>query len=615
MKLSSIISDGMVLQRHAAVAIWGKTRSSEVVKVLFLEKTYETQADSDGNWTVTLNDLKPGGPYQMVIIDNEETTVIQDILIGDVWVLGGQSNMELPVRRTLDLFSAEMKTVNQPYIRQFAVPQLYDFHAPQQDLAGGNWIAANQTDVMSFSAAGYFFAKDLYETYGVPIGLIMTAVGGTPIEAWISEKTLREIGGYEERLAKLKDDSYVAGTKQNDEKRNHDWYEDLNERDLGLKKCWHQADYDTSEWQDFVVPNSWAGSELETVRGSVWFRTEINIPEEMLNCEAKLALGTIIDGDDTYVNGTLIGNTGYMYPPRRYQIPTGLLKPGKNSIAVRIISTQNIGGFLKDMPYKLIANGHELNLEGTWKYRIGAVTERLEPQTFFQYMPSGVYNKMISPLQNYKIKGVAWYQGESNTPQPKGYHKLFEALVNDWRKNWGMNELPFLYTQLANFDAWEKGQSNWAELREEQRKAQNINNTGMAVTIDIGEHNDLHPQDKKTLGQRLGLCAKKLAYDENIVYSGPIYQRMEKTDDAICLYFDHVGSGLTSRNGELKQFMICGEDGHFVPANAVISGHNVIVSCEQIKQPQQVRYAWSDNPAGANLYNKEGLPASPFTTE
>ncbi|MNJ26118.1 Glycosyl hydrolases family 2, sugar binding domain [compost metagenome] len=672
MRLSSMLSNGMVLQRNAMVMIWGTAESGRKVQVSFLGKEYGTTADSKGDWRVALEKLQSGGPYEMTIsMEHQESiiqSVIRDILIGDVWVLGGQSNMELPVRRTLDVLAEEVASVNLPFIRQFAVPQTYNFHGVQHELPraehrdaaqGGEWIAATPEEVMNFSAVGLFFAKELYEKYQVPIGLIHAAVGGTPIEAWISEPTLKGIGGYEAVLEQCKDDNYVSETKHRDEERNRIWYNHLNDTDLGLKEGWFCSSYDTSDWKDIEVPGSWAGSKLASVRGAVWLHREFDVPASMLedemldnqmrngemlkdqmshdemrnsevcNSEVLLKLGTIVDADDTYINGVCIGSTGYMYPPRRYPVPRGLLKPGRNKIAVRVISTQNTGGFVKDMPYKLVAGNQELDLQGTWKYRVGAVTEALEPQTFFQYMPSGVYNSMIAPLRDYPIKGILWYQGESNTGRPAGYSELFASLVQDWRRNWGDDDIPFIYAQLANLGEEDDTQVNWAELREEQRKGLQVPDTAMAVTIDVGEYNDLHPQDKKTVGQRLALCARRLAYsEEQLVYSGPMFKSMELTgvanpedvitaDDAraIVLHFDHVGSGLTTwGGGKLQGFAICGSDGRFVPADAVISGDTVIVKHDEIRQPVHVRYAWSNNPARANLYNREGLPASPFST-
>lgn len=616
MKLHSLLSDGMVLQRNTNALVWGTAGSGEEIQVNFLGKIYHTAADADGHWRVALEKLEPGGPHEMAVSSGREELVIRDILIGDVWVLGGQSNMELPVRRTLDVLADEVAGVNLPQIRQFAVPQTYNFHAPQQDLYGGQWIAAAPEDLLNFSAVGFFFAKELHEKYQVPIGLVHAAVGGTPIEAWISERTLRDIGGYEAVLKQCKDDDYVSETKHRDEERNRIWYSHLNETDLGLQEGWFQASCDTADWEPLEVPGSWAGSRLEPVRGAVWLRREFDVPPSMLEGDILLKLGTIVDADDTYINGVLIGSTGYMYPPRRYPVPKGLLKPGRNIMAVRVISTQNTGAFVQDMPYKLVAGRQELDLRGTWKYRIGAVAEALEPQTFFQYMPSGVYNSMIAPLRDYPIKGILWYQGESNTGRPAGYSELFASLLQDWRRNWGSGEIPFIYAQLANLGEEDDSQVNWAELREEQRKGLQVPNTAMAVTIDVGEYNDLHPQDKKTVGQRLALGARKLAYGEkDLVHSGPMFKSMERAGEAIILHFDHIGDGLAVRGGgELQGFAICGPDGRFFPADAAIFGDTVIVKHDDIRQPVHVRYAWSNNPARANLYNQEGLPASPFST-
>lgn len=615
MKLSNIFSHGMVLQRNKNIMISGTTKPTHSVCLTFLEKTYETISNLHGEFSIELDALEPGGPYQMEIVADEKVT-IKDILIGDVWVLGGQSNMELPLYRTQDLFEDEVKRINEPLIRQFAVPQVYDFHAPRQEFLSGTWTSATQSDVMNFSAVGYFFAQKVFENNGVPIGLIQSAVGGTPIEAWMSEKTLRQINQYDDLFDQNKDDAYIHSTLRSDEERNHLWYQYLEKKDLGLQHKWYTESFQATDWNEFEVPASWQNTELENIRGSVWFTKEFEVPASMTKSEAMLKLGTIVDADDTYVNGTCIGQTGYRYPPRRYPIPAGLLKPGKNTITVRVISTQTTGEFIKDMPYKLIANGEEINLEGHWKYKLGAQTKTLQPQTFFQYEPAGLYNGMITPLSNYCITGVLWYQGESNTANPDGYNILFKELVNDWRQNWNQGEIPFLFTQLANLDTNDPN-NNWAVLREEQFKGLNISHTAMAVTIDIGESNDLHPQNKKTLGERLALAALNKAYGEDIVYSGPLYKKMERIGHSIHLTFNHIGSGLTTRDREeqLKTFTICGTDGKFVPATAVIHGSHVIVNHEEIQEPQHVRYAWSDNPEDANLYNKEGLPASPFTTE
>lgn len=620
LKLSSILSDGMVLQRNKKVTIWGQCGARQAVQISWLGRTYSSESDHNGQWQVEVDEMEAGGPHNMTItVDGETVKVIQDILIGEVWVLGGQSNMQLPIARTLDLLADEVKDVELPHIRQFTVPQAYHFHGPQEELPQSQWIKAVGQDVMQFSGAGFYFARELYRTYGVPIGLILTAIGGTPIEAWTSEPTLRKLGGFEELLDQLKDDAYVAATIKQDEERAGQWYRTLQENDLGIQHQWQNDPGNPSEWHDFEFPAWWKGSELEHVRGAVWFRKEIDVPESMLQGDAKLMMGTIVDADDTYVNGQHVGSTPYRYPPRRYKVPSGLLRPGKNVITVRVITTHNAGSFIPGHPYKLVAGGQELELSGIWQYRVGAKIGQLAPQTFFQYMPAGVYNSMMAPLRHYKMQGVLWYQGESNSGQPEGYNRKFRALVQDWRALWGGEPFPFIFTQLPNFDG-DTGPkvdepSTWPDMREEQRRGLTVPNTAMAVTIDIGEHNDLHPQDKKTLGERLALCARKLAYGEDIVYSGPLYASMSTVGETVHLRFDHVGSGLVARGGELGGFTICGPDGVFVPAQAEIVGDTVIVSSEHVREPQHVRYAWADNPADANLYNREGLPASPFTTE
>jgi len=617
MRLSALISDGMVLQRNARTAIWGSVEREERVRIRFLGRTYETRADAQGNWKIVMENLPAGGPHELYISADGEERIIRDVMVGDVWLLGGQSNMELPVRRTLDRLEDEVREVDLPSIRQFSVPLHVSFAGPRPDVTEGNWIRAVGQDVMDFSGVGFFFARALYEKYGVPIGLIRTAVGGSPIEAWLSEETIRQYPELMEELERCKDESYVASVIRSDEARAARWYARLNEQDQGLKEGWYLPDDDSAAWRTFAVPDSWQGSELEEVRGSVWFRRTFEVPASMAGCEAKLLLGTIVDADDTYVNGTLVGRTAYRYPPRRYPLPAGVLKEGLNTIAVRVLSVRHTGEFIRDMPYRIRANGQEIGLEGVWRYRIGAMADELPEQTFFQWKPCGLFNGMIAPLRQYALSGVLWYQGESNTHQPLGYSGLFQHLARDWRAIFGRGDLPIIYAQLPNFgpEAIYQEDSRWAVLRHEQLRCLATSGTAMAVTIDVGEHNDLHPQDKKTVGERMARCAMRLVYGEDILSSGPIYKAMEIANDRIHIRFDHVGGGLVARGGDPGGFAICGADGRFLPARAAIAGEQVIVWHEQIHAPVHVRYAWADNPADANLYNAEGLPASPFTTE
>ena len=367
-----------------------------------------------------------------------------------------------------------------------------------------------------------------------------------------------------------------------------------------------------------TLPGYWADTPLGSVNGVVWFRKDVDLPASMGTQPAKLNLGRIVDADEAFVNGVLVGTTSYQYPPRWYEIPSGLLKEGKNTIVVRVVSNIGKGGFVLDKPYELVCSGQTIALKGPWRYRLGATMEPLASQTFIRWKPLGLYNAMLAPLQKYSIKGVIWYQGESNAARPIQYRELLPAMVRDWRKHWNQGDFPFLLVQLPNYMERkpEPSESNWALLREAQLKTLSLPQTGMAVTIDIGEWNDVHPLNKKDVGTRLVLAAQSVAYGEaSVVSSGPIYESMKIDGEKIIVSFRHTGSGLVARGGELRSFAIAGVDKRFVWAKARIENNRVMVWSEQVQNPVAVRYAWADNPAGANLYNEEGLPASPFRTD
>lgn len=626
MKLSALISDGMVLQRGDDCCIWGSSESNRQVVVTFLKETYKTCSNALGEWEITLKNLQPGGPYIMEI-DTGENRVIKDILIGDVWLLGGQSNMELPVRRTLDLYEEEVKQAWNTNIRMFQVPQTYDFSGPVQELEDGCWMSVSPETVLDFSAAGYFFGKELEESYGIPIGLVQTAVGGTPAEAWVSEASLQKLGGYEQELEQNKDTAYVQNTITEEAEQSSKWFQEVQKKDPGLQdKSWYEQDLSTDHWQVICLPQMFQREDLKKWIGSLWFRKEFILTKEMYkklqeegktsdnSLKARLRLGTLVDSDDTYINGEWIGSTGYRYPPRKYDFPIQVLREGKNVVTVRLLSNNGDGGFVPDKSYLLQAGSLTLDLAGDWSFQFGAKAEHVPPTTFFQYKPSGVYHGMLYPLRKYNIRGAAFYQGESNTGKPMDYDKIFAALIKDWRSLWN-KEFPFLYVQLANYGDYQKTyrDTGWAALREAQRQCLSIENTAMVVAIDAGEYNDLHPLNKKTLGYRLALCAKKLSYKEDCISSGPLIDSKEIGSEGIRLFFTNTGSGLISKEGELRNFSIAGEDKNFVPAKAVIEGENTLfVYSKNIKEARYVRYAFEDSPGGINFYNQEGLPASPF---
>ena len=617
-KLPRLVSDGMILQRDVPVNIWGWASPGEKVTVNFLGKTYSQTTGADGKWLIKLPALNAGGPYDMAIEGNNKLSV-KNILIGDVWVCSGQSNMVLPVSRVRDLYEDEIASSQNDMIREFTVPMKYDFHKRCEDVQGGSWISANPTSVLSFSATAYFFARNLFAKYHIPIGLISACIGGTPVDAWISEETVKKFPESYEVFKKFQDSSYVDQVVNGYKKLSDAWYSDLNKRDLGYAEHWSDTAYDASSWSKMNIPCFWDEGGVGAVNGVVWFRKEFNVPKSMAGKPARLNLGRIVDSDSAFVNGVFVGNITYQYPPRIYKIPAGILKEGKNLIVVRVVNVSGRGGFIKDKPYDIVADDQTIDLKGEWSYRLGATAKPLPDQTFIQYKPVGLFNGMIAPLLHYTIKGVIWYQGESDTFRAKKYEALFSSLIDNWREDWGEGNFPFLFVQLPNFlkAKDEPSESDWAEIREAQLKTLSLPNTAMVVIIDSGEWNDIHPLKKKIVGDRLALAAEKLAYGEtNIVASGPIYQSMEIEGDKVILSFSNTGSGLIAKGGgELKQFAIAGQDKNFVWAKAIIKGDKVIVWSDQIKNPYAVRYAWADNPAGANLYNKEGLPASPFRTD
>ncbi|GHT66698.1 9-O-acetylesterase [Bacteroidia bacterium] len=629
-KLPKLIGDGMVLQRDIPLKIWGWASPNEALVVNFNQSDYRTSADKAGNWEIILPPQPAGGPFSMTI-KASNSILINDILIGDVWICSGQSNMELPMSRVAPVYKPEIASADYPEIRYFEVPKVYNFKEPQKDLLYGKWTAATPQTVLGFSATAYFFAKELYDRYQIPIGLINSALGGSPAESWISEDSLKRYPDYYREAQFFKNDHVIDSIQSGDKNRMDTWYKTVYQKDKGNKppKPWYAEKQNTSDWLTMNVPGYWPMENNKPVNGVMWFRRNFNVPVSLAGKPATLILGCIVDADSVYINGTFVGTTGYQYPPRRYAVPAGLLKAQNNSVTVRVISNAGRGGFVLDKFYGLeFENNQKTDLSGEWRYKLGAQMEMLVGETFIRWKPAGLYNAMIAPLLNYPIKGVIWYQGEANTSKALEYRELFPTLIRDWRSKWNQGDFPFLFAQLPNFmKAQEQpSESNWALLRESQLKTLSVPNTGMAVGIDIGEWNDIHPLNKQDVGKRLALAAEKRAYGEDhIVYSGPVYKSMKIDGNKIILSFDHIGSGLKVKGekvkgekvkGErLKEFAIAGADGKFGWANAVIENDHVIVWSEKVKNPVAVRYAWADNPKGANLYNKEGLPASPFRTD
>lgn len=504
-KLPALISDGMVLQREQSVKIWGTADAGESVSVTFMKKKYAATADNNGHWSVTLPSMKAGGPYLMRINDIK----LNDILIGDVWLCSGQSNMELPVSRVTDMFATEINEYSNERIRQIIIPKVYNFHAPQETLSATSWKPMTQENVMNFSALAYFFAKEMYEKTKVPVGIINSSWGGTPIEAWISEEGLKEFPIYINDKRLYEDDAYCAHIKKLEGESFYRWNLSLYRSDAGLheKTPWYASNYDDSNWQTVnMFSRTWGNDGLNPIAGSHWLRQNVEIPQTWNNKEVTLRLGCIIDADSVYVNGTFAGTTGYQYPPRIYRIPAGILKPGVNNITVRIISNGGQPEFVQEKPYKLICDDESINLKEEWKYRLGTPMPSAPNMMFFCYKPVCLYNTMIAPLQHYTLRGTVWYQGESNVSRRNEYATLLTAMMADWRRTFSQPELPFYIVELADYLSKEdiSGRKAWAEMRLEQAKAaQTTPNAFLIRNNDLGEWNDIHPLDKKTLGRRV----------------------------------------------------------------------------------------------------------------
>jgi len=617
-KLPQLIRDSMILQRDEKINLWGWASPNEKVSVRFNGKAYKTTADKGGNWKLQLPPTKAGGPYTMDIIASNKVT-LREILFGDVWFCSGQSNMVHQMNIHDVTYAREIAEANYPQIRQFWIPTLTSLQGPQSDLPTGNWKPAVGEEVRPFSAVAYFFAKKIYEKYKVPVGIINASVGGTPIQAWTSEQGLKDFPALLTTIGKNKDTAYI-----NSFNRRPTGNRPPTPVDAGMAASpkWYDPAYTPKGWRMINVPGYWEDQGIRDLNGVVWYRREITIPASMAGKPAKVFLGRIVDADELYINGKQVGNTTYQYPQRRYNVPSDLLKAGKNIFVVRVTNTNGKGGFVPDKPYCIFSGADTIDLKGYWEYKVGVVFPPVSGGgpggISAQNQPAALYNAMVAPEINYTIKGFCWYQGEADTWQPRQYEKLMAALINDWRNKWQQGTLPFLFVQLPGFMEYNylPSESNWAGLRESQLKSLAVPNTGMAVAIDLGEWNDIHPDNKKDVGERLALAALKLAYKEDLVYSGPLYESSTIEGKKIVIRFTNTGSGLMTNDSEApSSFAIAGEDKKFVWASAKIEGNKVVVWNDAVANPKYVRYAWADNPLDPNLFNKEGLPASPFRTD
>lgn len=608
-KVARIFSDNMVLQRGINAPIWGIANSGEKIIVEINGFLSTTQASTDGKWLIYLPEFLAGGPYELKI-SGENEVKFSGVMFGDVWIASGQSNMGWKLENANNA-QEEVKDANYPDIRLFYVPKRAGKY-PKEDLEGGQWQVCTPEAAKGFSAVAYFFGKNLHEDLNIPIGLINCNWGGTVAEAWMSSEMLKSFPDFKDRIIELEDGpNWEDDISTNNEKSNKK-SDIINNSFRGLELGVHKTNYNSNDWPVVIAPN-WE----EKLDGIVWMRKIIELSKEYKSKELRFDLGRIAYNATVYFNEIKLGSTTSPYFTE-YTIPANLVKSGKNVIAIRMLhywSSPNFEG-PEDRMKLYASNGAVIeSLAGPWKYKTG-----LEPDfpkvIGYQNYPASLFNGMLSPIIPFGIKGVIWYQGESNASRAYQYRELFQSLIEDWRIRWGLDYFPFLFVQLANYmDIPEEPQEDdWAELREAQSMALRLPNTGMAVTIDIGEMFDIHPKNKQDVGLRLALAAKKIAYNQDIVFSGPIYKSMEINGNEIEVSFDHVGNGLNMKGEKLNSFQIAGKDKKFYWANAIIVGGEIFVSNEKVKNPVAVRYGWAINTEG-NLFNKNGLPASPFRTD
>ncbi|POY37459.1 sialate O-acetylesterase [Solitalea longa] len=617
-----VFGDNMVLQRNINIPIWGKADPNAKVLVEFAGNNTQAVANENGEWNVSLPSMPAGGPYIMqvsVVGDSKQTIKFSNIMLGDVWVASGQSNMEMKISESKDAV-AEIKNAIHPTIRFLIVPHDVSLHPKSDILPEAKWKQCDSSTAADFSAVAYSFSRQLQQKENVTIGIIQSTWGGTPVEAWTSEEMLMTVP----ELAKIvtknnKENIDESIFKKNEEVVKVYWdiiYNSYN----GLKKKVNEPGFNDSKWPVLNMPatvRSWGKGPYE---GILWFRKTVDLTKLAKGKSLNLHLHKPEMNYSLYFNGQEIcKNVWNAAKTHTYTIPAKLVKKGKNVVVLRMAALWGGGGLNDPADSLYLSDGADkVSLAGEWTYMKGIETGI--PKTIsYQYTPSYLYNAMIKPIVPYGIKGFIWYQGEANVANAAQYETTFPLMINDWRIRWKQGHLPFLYVQLANYMKRTTNplvKSEWAELRDAQAKTLGTPNTAMATIIDIGEADDIHPKNKQEVGLRLALAAENKVYGKKeVVYSGPVADSVTIEGNAICIKFREIGSGLIAKNAaDLKGFIIAGNDRKFYWAKAVIKGDIIEVSCEQVIAPVAVRYGWADNP-DCNLYNKEGLPASPFRTD
>ena len=618
-KTARIFSSNMVLQQGQVNPIWGWADKGEKITITFAGKTISLKADKLGKWSAKLPSLDYGGPYEMTI-KGKNSIQFENILIGEVWICSGQSNMEFNVNTTNNA-KVEIAAANYPQIRLFTVDKKVA-QKPVEDLEKGDWQICTPATVPAFSAVGYFFGRSLNQELKVPIGLIHTSWGGTVAETWTSAQTIENDPDFKDKLKEL------AGfdmTKYRDQKMTaiKAILGEIPTKDAGLVNgvaIYADPNLNDVDWAEISPAKIWEESGYNSIDGIAWYRKTINLTSEQAKAASEISLGAIDDNEISWINGVKIGATNQYNIKRIYTIPANTLKVGKNVIAIRVEDTGGGGGLYGGSDDKYLQIGDkQLSLSDKWKFKVTEAqvgSTDLGPNDY----PTLLFNGMLNPIIPYGIKGAIWYQGEANADRAKQYQRIFPAMITDWRKQWNQGDFTFLFVSLANYmePSKQPSESSWAELREAQTKTLALHKTGMALAIDLGVADDIHPKNKQDVGKRLALSALKTAYNKDVVYSGPMYQTVQFDGNKAVIRFQETGSGLIVKNkyDYVNGFSIAGTDHKFVWAKAIVTGKNTVeVYSDEVKNPVAVRYGWANNPDDLNLYNKEGLPANPFRTD
>ena len=619
--LPRLFQDGMVVQRGRPIPVWGKADAGETVVVKLGKRTVRTVAHADGQWRADLPAMKAGGPYTLTV--NELS--VSDVLVGDVWLCSGQSNIDVTIERVYPWYTQEIDTYDNPRIRLFRVPNEADIHQLHSDIrpTAIHWLPVTKQNAWGFSAVGYFLGGRMYEKTQVPQGIIVNSWGGTPIEAWISADSLQQ--GFPDIMQAVnlyQNDDVRESRARADMLMNRRWRELLDASDPGLQQGFAQLDFDDSHWPEAEqFSMEWAKNEGRDITGSVWLRQHVQVDAAHAGQPARLLLGTLYDADVTYVNGVEVGSTGYQYPPRRYDLPAGLLREGDNTVTIRFINQRGMAHFIKEKPY-LLAFGDDrfslnplpadvIPLRPTWRYHTGALMPACpDGGVPLQNMPTTLYNAVLHPLAPYGIAGVVWYQGESNTDDPLPYEHLLMTMIGNWRALWQRPDLHFTVVQLANFmePSDKPQQSNWAQLREAQRRAvRQTAHTALVSAIDLGETVDIHPLRKREVAERIGWCFDRLVFGDTKAPLMPEILETRTQGSTITLTFDQ----LLRENAQLEEFEVAGNDGLFHNAAARSEGNTIVIT-SPVGKPVRVRHAWKDNPIRLNAYSVSGLPVGPF---